>query len=206
MIAVFAADVWGIALTLAAFVAVMVAGTLVLRRRRQDVWRAFARRHGLQYRIDDGRPRVMGTLDGRRVELSIVGESSDTGPMGVEVIRLAMSLAAPPPVGLKLESAGGVVGDVQKTMNEDRFETGDEEFDRQVNVSLTDAPSATEWLTPTRRRAFLDLVRENPADLYTIAAGQLQWQCRTALGDADKLDVQLRHLAIAAAAMDGGGR
>lgn len=191
-----------VAVTVSIFVVFAILITIVLRRHRENVWQAFARRNGFQYRVVEGQPQVTGLLEGRRFELAISGESSDTGPLGVEVISMAVFLHHPPPGDLLIESAGGLVGDVQLALNEHRYQTGDEEFDQNVNVETAESANGVEWLTPKKQQAFLQLVLASPTDSYRLAAGQLQWQCRTAVSAPDNLDEHLRSLATAVRELD----
>ena len=191
-----------VAVTVSILVVFAILVTIVLRRRRENVWQAFARRNGFQYTVIEGQPQVTGLLEGRRFELAISPESSDTGPLGVEVISMAVFLHHPPPGNLHLESAGGLVGDVQLAFNEQRYQTGDEEFDQNVNVEIAESADGVAWLTPKKQQAFLQLVLSTPTDSYQLAAGQLRWQCRTAISDPGKLEEHLRSLATAVRELD----
>ncbi|TWU14495.1 hypothetical protein CA54_33620 [Symmachiella macrocystis] len=191
-----------VAVTVLIIVVLAILVTIVLRRRRENVWQAFARRNGFQYQVVEGQPQVKGLLEGRRFELAISPESSDTGPLGVEVISMAVFLHHPPPGDLLIESAGGLVGDVQLALNEHRFQSGDAEFDQNVNVENSGSAAGVDWLTPKKRQAFLQLVQATPSDSYLLAAGQLRWQCRTAISVPDKLDEHLRSLAAAVRELD----
>lgn len=178
--------------------------TVALRRRRQHVWRRFAARHGLRFQNSDLGPRVYGTKDGYEVELKVVAESSDTGPLGIEEIRMTMELLNRVPEGLSICEAEGVLGEVNRALEADHIETGDHEFDHAVVVKANDEQLAREWLDEERRRSLLSFVQQRPTNIVALDGRTLSCQDREMISSLDVTEECLRLLLETARRLDAG--
>jgi hypothetical protein len=190
------------AILVVAVIAAIAAATRVLRKLRKDVWRVFARDMSLRFDEVDGQPRVTGVLQGREFQLEVTSDGSDTGALGVEVIRMTLSLSAPPDGGLQLESADGLIGDAQRVLEADVLTTGDGMFDQKVTAHATVSRAALDWLTVDRRTAFRKLVQKTPDGVIRLNGRQLEWSCRNSVSQQQQLKQQLSLLLRAAHEID----
>jgi len=172
-------------------VAAIVVATIVLRRRREHIWSGIARQLGLQFTLQEGQPCVSGLLDDRRFILSTIPDSSDTGPLGVEVVRASLTLRHTVPGGLTLESADDLLGDAQRLIDEQQLQTGDGRFDHSVTAHATDVESALEWLTTERRSAIRKLIRDRVSGDVKLVDNELQWTCRESVSNESALVRQI---------------
>ncbi len=128
--------------------------SVVLLRRRRNLWAGFARHHGLVFRqLGRGQLRVSGQLHQRPFELATVEESSDDGTLGVREVRMSLGLLTPPPAGVEVIRATGIVGTLQRSVGPTPAPTGDQSFDEQAIVVAEDPAAAGPWLNQPRRRA-----------------------------------------------------
>jgi hypothetical protein len=163
--------------------------TWLLKRRRRDVWRELARRHGLTFaeRLDG--PRVTGQTDGRRVDVFINDASSDRDVGGVEVVRIAVAVRGVPR-GMTAEGVPGLIGDLA-LLAENRIEFQPEDFNRDVLVKGDEAEARSYW-NERRKQAFLGLVRTAPCDQIVLREGTLAAELREIVSDRSQLE-QLMH-------------
>ena len=171
--------------------------TWLLKRRRRDVWRDLARRHGLTFAERSDGPRVTGRTDGRRVEVFINDASSDRDVGGVEVVRIAVGLRGVPG-GMTAEGVPGLIGDLA-VLAEKRIEFQPEEFNRDVLVKGEEAAARDYW-NEQRKQAFLDLVRTAPCDQIVLREGTLAAELREIVSDRRRLE-QLMHQLLHSAAL-----
>ncbi len=152
--------------------------TILVIRARLNVWKLFARRHGLDCHNDDGQPRVTGQIDGREFQLTIVVDSSDTGVLGLETLRMGLHLADVPK-GLTVQRSSGMTGTAESTLDPDATTTGDLEFDR-LFVVATNAAEEIHVLGDARRETLRRLAEEYPECDVLLHEGHLALQNRTA--------------------------
>lgn len=180
-----------------------IVATVVLNRRRQAVWMRFARRHGFRIRHDNAGLRVSGTADNYDVTLNIDPDSSDTGTFGVEEVVMSVSLdASRLPIGLKIESVVGIIGEIQQALDNRSITTGNEAFDRDLLVTGASPASVAEWLTDHRQLAFLNLIARHADKQVTLDKTGLHLQGRTAVSRLEVLDDMLDALVEAARSIE----
>lgn len=165
--------------------------TIVLHRKRNSVWRQFALRHGLKVTQGKGGRHISGDVNGHRITLETVDESSDTGPLGVAEIRMSVKVDCQTwPVGLRIESATNSIGDLEAH----NTVTGNEVFDRALLVLGRDRTAACGWLTDDRQTALMELAVEHNDKRLKLAGDQLALQTRNAISRLQELDDMLRSL------------
>lgn len=178
-----------------------------LRRRRQEAWSRFARRHGLRPVPTEGEVNdFAGTVSARSVALRQADHGSDTGTLGVTVVSLGIELAGELPRGLHVEP-GTVLDPLLMPEREDDpvdvVETGDEDFDGRVRVRAEDTAAAGAYLTDPRRQAILRLLEEYPSSDSGIREGRVQVAMREVLADPERLEECLALLLAVAPTLDG---
>ena len=188
----------------------VVAGTLlvgvlsaVLLRRRRNLWAGFAHHHGLAFQqLGHGQLRVSGRLHRRPFELSTLAGSSDDGTLGVREVRMSLGLSQPPPAGLEVIRAGGVIGKLQRAAESTPPPTGDPSFDEQTVVTADDPQAAEAWLTQSRRRAireFFDALGPGEAG---VKADGLWVSDREMLTSRERIEGRVSMLSEAAQRLD----
>ncbi len=179
-------DAWKIGLLLIG-VALVVWGSWALVRRRRTIWQKFARRYGLEYSNDaQAGPRAVGQIHGLAFELR-KAESSDSGPLGVEEIWMAVRTPCPPPEGVRIERAGRVEHMVRDITAGESLATQDPFFDQHFIVQAEDQELAQRYLTPQRRQALVPLA-ELPVSCHAGLAGPLLYcQDREMVASFDRL-------------------
>lgn len=175
-----------------------------LLRRRRDVWKRFARRHGLRVveAPSFGAPRLEGTVEGRRIALYAEEGGSDTGDMGFEVVTFRMKLVGAVPAGLEV-APGGVRGEIEKLAGAADVELGDEKFDSAVRVDADDPERLAAYLTRRRRRAVLELLALPHIEEAGVAEGAVYVTQREMISDLENLERRFRELLSLARRLDG---
>lgn len=152
-----AMEPWKIAL-LVALGLLLITATVWLVHRRRSTWQRFARRKGLLYRETDEGPHAQGVIDGLPFVLSMAEDSSDTGALGVEEVRMSVHLPCTIPEGLAIHRAALMEHAIREVTVGEPFATQDEAFDQHFVVETTDPEAARQFLNEARRRALLQLV------------------------------------------------
>jgi hypothetical protein len=179
-------------------VAVVLLGSLLMVRRRSEVWRRFARHHGLEVVRGARGPKVEGDIGGRPVALEAGTSSSDRGLFAVEPVELSVEARVRPPAGFEVlprTSLDPVVG-------EPGVETGDAVFDQVVRVRGDDAEQVRAWLTEARRAAVAELVEAAGRDVAGILGARLFIRRRRATSRPRRLDRDLEVLLATAQALE----
>lgn len=195
-------------------VAALIAGAVVVavwaKSRRRAVWRRFARRHGLRFVENRGRLVVAGMLGNRLVTLTVPEEGSDGEELGVEEVRIDVSLEGPLPRGLQLAEGGLIVGEAERAFGEQVIETGDPEFDRRVVVKGADAEAIRDYLAEERRRALLELLDGEAGWTVLMDERRVALEKRSLVGRLEELEDRLERLLAVAPLLDrvdrGGGK
>jgi hypothetical protein len=170
--------------------------------RRRDVWRRFARRHGLRVTGAEAIPALNGMVDGREFSLRGVSGGSDAEELGIVEIEMSLGVRGPFPADLEIEDATGVIGEAQRVLAERTLITGDEDFDRASVVRCADPERARTWLNERRRRAFLDLEGRHSSDEVGLAQGRLYLRDRELVSRLEDLESRLALLREATPAFD----
>ena len=195
---------WSVLVMVLGVLIVAALVTVALRSRRGKAWHQLAKRHGLRFEERDEGPRVLGELNGRKVEIRIAGESSDRELGGVEVLRMAVDLRDVPD-DMTAEGEPGLIGDLVLAA-EDRIRFQDDtDFDQSVLVQGDDAGAIRDYWTAARRAAFLRLVESAPCDIVRIENGHLVGQLREVVSQVDRLERLLDDLLRTADELDSGG-
>lgn len=156
---------------LAIILVVMIVSMLVMRA-RLNVWKLFARRHNFKIEQDGDFPRVTGSMGSRAFELSVRRESSsDSGVLGLELLRMAISLHGAPPK-LVVDRASGMAGTSESDLDPEATSTGDAAFDTAFVVTVGGEGDLAA-LTSARREALLRLAEEYPECSILLESGQL---------------------------------
>ncbi len=164
------------------------AATVWLVQRRRNTWQRFARGKGLLYRENDSGPQAQGTIDGYPFVLSMTPESSDTGALGVEEMRMAVHLPCEMPQGLAIHRAAPMEQAIREVTVGEPITTQDEAFDQQFVVEAVDKEAARRFLNDSRRQALLQLV-ELPSSCFAGLAGkELFCQDREMIANLDRLN------------------
>jgi hypothetical protein len=188
-----------------AVIAALGLGWWLLVRRRRNVWRRFARRHGLRAVKGATSPRLEGVITGRPFALTMTSGGSDSEELGIVDVEMSLGLHGTLPAGLEIEDATGLIGEAQRVLEEHGFATGDEDFDRSVVVRGADAPGIVAYLTPDRRRAFRELVERHSTGEVGLAAGCIYLRDRELLSRIEDLESRLAVLVHLAPALDASG-
>lgn len=183
-------------------VAIAVVASIVLIHRRRSTWRRFAQRHGLDFEVGSAGPRVAGSVAGRTFVLEVA--DADPTDRGVEPVRASLALRKVPPRGLRVRRAPGAIGDLQRSIEEDRVATGDPGFDEQALVQA-DEPSAVAWLTTRRRVALLELFEQCAPAAAGIEADAVFLGDRAMISSVARLERHRRTLIAAAERLDAEG-
>lgn len=149
-------DAWKIGLLIGIGLLLLLASLWLVHHRR-STWQRFARRKHLLYRETDTGPQAIGTIHGLPFTLAMAGDSSDTGALGVEEVRMAVQLPCQVPEGMSIHRASRMEQAVAEVTVGEPFVSGDEPFDQQFMVETADPESARAYLTPARRKALLEL-------------------------------------------------
>lgn len=182
-----------LALVLVGVIAIVVVVSFTLNRRRRDIWKRFAKQHGLSV-VDNGdRLMLRGDMEGSPIEISIVDESSDAGTLGVQVLHISTPIPNLPD-GLEVESAPGLVGSLRKTLETDAADTGDENFDRLTVVKCDDESIAAGYLSPARKLAIESLIEKVTPAFVDLEAGMLRIDDREMVSRIERLEEQTRDL------------
>lgn len=188
-------------------VALVVVGvvSVVLVRRRANVWRQFARRNRLQFHKASGSQgqRVEGVLHGRRVELAVSQNSSDTGVLGAEDLVMMVELQGRVPDGLTVlpDDLGGP-GD--RLSQGETIDTGDAAFDEVALVRCARAEEARAYLTPGRRTALLELLNTEAQSQVGLQNGRVFVAWHEMVTQLDDLQQRLAELQSVAQRLDEG--
>lgn len=181
-------------------IAVVVLATWFLRKQRLDVWQHWAQSKGLTYLAPPAGPKITGRIGDQQITVESHNHGSDAeGP--VEIVRCCVTING---LGLSLDVEGipGLIGDLAQ-LGEDRFHTGDEEFDRDVVVRAHGDESALrEYWTAPRRSAFRKLVNEAPCDQVLIEGQTLIGEERSIISTQQHLDELARALLMVAESLD----
>ncbi|GEM_PF-3218064 len=176
-------------------IALLVVGaivTIVLRRRRRNTWKTFARKYGFSFK--PGPPAcVEGQVQGRDFRLYTGGTSSDTGFLGVEVV--GMSLAPLSGVPEDLEVLNAAAGRAAERPGYQAVKTGDAAFDDEAAALALDLGRANHFLSARRRAALLELVSFPGALLAGLRDRQLLLTERRIVSDLDSLEKRF-HLLL----------
>lgn len=190
------ADAPAVAITIVC-IALILGGivTIVMWRRRESVWQRFANQHGLRVSSNELGPRISGRLLEFDFLLEILQKSSDTGPLGIEETRMSVQFTpADWPQEMRIESAAGLIGDVQQAVSPERILTDNAAFDREMLVTGTDAMAARDWLSPSRQLALLNLVSQHNDKHVLLSKSGLSLQTRTAVSQLRSLNDMLESL------------
>jgi hypothetical protein len=191
---------YGLALFVVAVIVVGVLWTLAVRRRRWATWRRFADKHDLQFQ-ESPEPRVTGTVRKFPISLYIEHSSSEDGELGVEDVVMSVRLSNAPQK-LVLESNPGVIGEVAKSLENEVIETGDPQFDEQMEISEGKPEDVREYLNDQRRRALLELVNNTGSAVVELQYGELRVKERERISNLSHLDGLLEALIQAAEHME----
>lgn len=167
--------------------------SVVLIRRRKTIWQQFAARHRLQYRDEADGPVVRGILLGRAFEMTVSSRSSDTDALGVQVVCMSVALENVP-VGLEISSAPGLIGSLQKSLDEDAVALGDDAFDSVALLKSENEGAASEYLSPARKRTIESLIRESSPEQVMIKDHRLTIENRTMFSRLELLEQHSRRL------------
>jgi hypothetical protein len=177
---------------LVVLLAVGVLATVLLRRRRRNTWKVFARKYGFGFK--PGPPAtVEGQVQGRNFRLFTSGSSSDTGLLGVEVV--GMSLAPLSAVPEDMEVVNAAASRAAERPGYQAVRTGDEPFDDKAAVLAVDPERANNFLTARRRAALLELVGFPGALFAGLRDRQLMLTERRIVSDLDNLEKRF-HLLL----------
>lgn len=177
--------------------------SVTMLRRRRNIWRRFARAHNFRYH--SGHPenlKVTGSIQNRQFQLMVLPDQSDTGALGIEVVRMSLEVRGNLPRGLRAVNVAGVVRQVETALEEVEFATDDPEFDESTLVRGEVEPELRAYFTPARRQAFLALL--DPDDLYEVQLTDrwLSIQERELVSDRQQLEDNLAKLLQAVSAFD----
>jgi len=165
--------------------------TVLLRRRRRNTWKLFARKYGLMFK--PGPPAsVQGKVQGRAFRLYTAESSSDTGFLGVEVV--GMSLELPPVVPENLEVVSAHTSRTVERPGYAVVETGEEGFDEKAAVLAVDVDQANAFLDARRRAALLELVTFPGALFAGLRDRQLVLTERRMVSDLNDLEKRVQLL------------
>ncbi len=186
--------VWGGLLILVAGLALL---TYFLKKRREDVWKSFARKHHCRYEMTEEGPRVSGNYSGHPFVLLIPPDSSDTGIMAVEEVRLVMTFDdLKLPSDIQIHSATGFVGELQRSLEAHQVSFEDDElFDQNLVVTSEDPQAAQRCLSPHCREVLLNLVKLHPEANLGIRSGEASIQIRSAISEKSQLENMLESLS-----------
>jgi hypothetical protein len=196
----FAGFILAVVITL---IVVVTFVSVALIRSRKRVWEQFARRHGLEYASGVADVQVHGTVHGRPFRLFTSHESSDSGPMGIQEVRMQLGILGSLPEQMRVSRVEGWVGAVDRMSEAQATPTGDEEFDRAVLVEARDPNEAKEYLTAYRRELIGKLMADAHADDAGIDGRDLFIQDREMLTDIERIEQRLAIMLSLAPAFDG---
>lgn len=184
-----------------ALIVVLLAATWYFRRQRLDIWQQWARLRNLTYLAPPAGPKITGSVGEHRVSVESEARGSDAeGP--VEIVRFIVVLNGEVPE-LDVEGIPGLIGDLAQ-LGENRIETGDTDFDRDVIVRRSDDEQALiDFWSPARRTAFLNLVQGAPCDQVLIKGRSLIGEERSIMTRSSHLDELADALLAAAKILDG---
>jgi hypothetical protein len=134
--------------------------------------------------------------------LAAASGGSDAEELGIVEVELSLGILGPLPAGLEMEDATGVIGEAQRVLEEHTVSTGDEEFDRSVVVRGADPGAVQAYLTPVRRRTFLELVKRHASGEVGLAAGRIYLRDRELVSRLRDLESRLALLRQAAPVFD----
>jgi hypothetical protein len=195
---------WELLPILVVLLAVAIGVSAWLGRKRRSVWQRFARRHRLQYgEPRPGLPQVTGQIDGRPVRLTVAGQGSDTGELGVQEVRLSVGVARGVPAGVEI-SPRGLVAAAAEMMEGESVRTGDDEFDRRA-VVRGEPDQVRAWLDDSRRRALERLFAVKPSGTSGMQGANVYIQSREMVASPDELDRWLDELMRTARELDSPG-
>lgn len=183
-----------LAAVLVALIIGLTVATIVLRKRRRTVWQQFARRHRLIAAENQAGPLVTGMLGGHRFLLEVTQESSDTGALGVEEVRMALMFHTGLPQRTLIQSAVGWVGDLDQSLHPEQVRVGQPEFDRNLMVFSDDTEATRGWLTQRRQDGLLKLAMGHPDQQMTCDSQQLTLQTRDVISSPGQLHDMLTSL------------
>jgi len=190
-------DPWKIGLFVGIGLLLLIASLWLVQHRR-STWQRFARRKRLLYRETDEGPQASGTIHGLPFILKMAGDSSDTGALGVEEVRMSVQLPCSAPEGVTINRAGRMEQVVAEVTMGEPFSTEDEQFDQQFIVETTDPEAARNYLTPARRKALLELA-ELPSSCHAgLEGSELFLQDREMVASLNRLSQHFRVLMRAA--------
>lgn len=190
-----------LAAVLIALIIGLTVATIALRKRRRTVWQQFARRHRLIAAENDAGPLVTGMIRGHRFVLEVTQESSDTGALGVEEVRMALELKTGLPQRTLIQSAVGWIGDLDQSLHPEQVSVGKPEFDRNLMVFSDHAEFTRNWLTERRQHSLLKLAMSHPDQQMTCDSQQLTLQTRDVISRPEQLHEMLTSLLTTADAL-----
>ena len=173
-----------------------------LARRRRDVLRDFARRHGLEYADAESGPELRGQLHGRAFHLEIDPRSSDHAVAAAQETRMTTIVRGTVPEGLQVLGAKGLAGALQRRLEGEQVDVGDEAFEHAVLVKALDPAAARAWLTDRRKRALLRLVEATDPSLAGMWGSELYVEERTLSEDLERLESRAALLRDVAAELE----
>lgn len=106
------------------------------------------------------------------------------------------------PDGLEISSAPGMIGQLQKSLDQEAVELGDSEFDSVALTKSSRPEHAAEYLTADRKQTIENLIRESSPGEVTIKDGRLTIEYRTMVSRIDQLEERSRLLLRRAAELD----
>lgn len=177
--------------------------SVVMNRRRRSIWTRFARRRG--WRLGDGPEglEVRGSSGGRRYELCVSPESSDTGELGMQVVRMSAELHGELPAGFELHELQGLLGQAGGALEEGRIET-DAAFDAIAAVKAESAAEANRYLDKERKSALADLIVKSGPAFAGIERGAVYLEERDMVSRLETIEEYYSLLQQAAPILDAG--
>lgn len=178
-----------------------LAATWLLKGRRRDTWRRFARDHGLSFVESPDGPRMSGQIKDRQIDISTDDASSDHDVGGVVVVHVSLKLKHVP-TDMSVEGIPGPLGDIA-TQLDDHIRFDNAEFDRHVLVKGANEQLIRAYWTASRQNALLDLVESAPCDQILVKNGQLIAEMRDIVSNRQQLDVLLEMMLSRGPQLDG---
>lgn len=172
------------------------------RRRRETVWRRFARRHGLRVVRRDGHTALVGNRHGRSVSLAVDEDGSDGELVGIVPVRMEVQLRLNMPPQLALTCSGAAIGALAQGLGAQTLPVDEGGAGQLILQEGADARSAGAFLTPPRRQALLQLARDVDPATAGLERHCVYCEDRMTGVDLDRLDAWLQKLEQAAAELE----
>lgn len=192
-----------VALAVLALVVAAAVIALLANSRRRAVWRRFARRHGLRFLENSGPPAVAGIIRNRLVTLTVPASGSDGEELGVQEVRLEVSLQGTLPRGFEIVEGGPVIGEARRAFGEQVVELEDPEFSRRLIAKGHNHTEVRDYLSADRRRTLLRLLEDAQAGWSLLMdERRIAFEKRSLAGGEQELEQRLGRLLEAAPALD----